>query len=87
MFVAVVAGVLPFYIKDAANEVVGIEDAANALLLAADKGRNGERYIVSERLLSARELADTAASSSAPPPKFGVPLRVMYALGYFGNPA
>ena len=36
-FVAVVAGALPFYIKDAANEVVGIEDAANALLLAADR--------------------------------------------------
>jgi dihydroflavonol-4-reductase len=87
MFVAVAAGgKLPFYIKDAANEVVGIEDAANALLLAADKGRNGERYIVSERLLSARELAETAAAAvGAPPPKFGVPLRVMYALGYFGN--
>lgn len=87
MFVAVAAGgKLPFYIKDAANEVVGIEDAANALLLAADKGRNGERYIVSERLLSARKLAETAAAAvGAPPPKFGVPLRVMYALGYIGD--
>ena len=77
---------MPFYIKDAANEVVGIEDAADALLLAAEKGRNGERYIVSERMLSARELAETAAAAvGARPPKFGVPLGVMYALGYLGD--
>ncbi len=87
MFVAAAAGgKMPFYIKDVANEVVGIEDAATALLLAADKGRNGERYIVSERYLSARELAETAAAAvGAPPPRFGVPLRVMYALGYLGD--
>lgn len=87
MFVAAAAGgKVPFYVKDAANEVVGIEDAAGALLLAAEKGRIGERYIVSERMFSARELAETAASAvGARPPKFGVPLRVMYALGYFGD--
>ena len=87
MFVAAAAGgKVPFYIKDAANEVVGIEDAAEALLLAAEKGRNGERYIVSERMLSAHELAETAAAAvGARPPKFGVPLRVMYALGYVGD--
>lgn len=77
---------MPVYVKDAANEVVGIEDAADALLLAAEKGRNRERYIVSERMLSARELAETAAAAvGARPPKFGVPLRIMYALGYFGD--
>jgi dihydroflavonol-4-reductase len=87
MFVAAAAGgKVPFYIKGAANEVVGIEDAAAALLLAADKGRNGERYIVSERMLSARELAETSAAAvGARPPKFGVPLWVMYALGYVGD--
>ena len=64
MFVSAAAGgKVPFYVKDVANEVVGIEDAADALLLAADKGRNGERYIVSERMLSARELAETAAAA------------------------
>lgn len=55
---------------------VGIEDAASALLLAPEKGRNGERYIVSERFLSACELAETAAAATgSPPPKFGVPLQ------------
>lgn len=77
---------MPFYITDAANEIVGIDDAADALLQAAENGRNGERYIVSERMLSARGLAETAAAAvGARPPKFGVPLRVMYALGYFGD--
>ena len=87
MFVAAAAsGKVPFYIKGAANEVVGIEDAADALLLAAANGRNGERYIVSERMLSARELAETSAAAvGARPPKFGVPLGVMYALGYVGD--
>ncbi|WP_123024678.1 NAD-dependent epimerase/dehydratase family protein [Mycolicibacterium stellerae] len=87
MFVSAAAsGKVPFYVEGVANEVVGIEDAADALVLAAEKGRNGERYIVSERMLSARELAETAAAAvSARPPKFGVPLRVMYALGYFGD--
>jgi dihydroflavonol-4-reductase len=87
MFVAAAAGgKVPFYIKGAANEVVGIEDAAAALLLAADKGRNGERYIVSERMLSARELAETSADAvGARRPKIGVPLRAMYALGYLGD--
>lgn len=87
MFVATVTtGKVPFYIAGAANEVVGIEDAAAALLLAADHGRNGERYIVSERTLSARELAETAAAAvGVAPPRFGVPLRIMYALGYLGD--
>lgn len=87
MFVSAAAGGrMPFYIKGAANEVVGIEDAANALLLAADRGCPGERYIVSERMLSARELAETAADAvGARRPKFGVPLRVMYGLGYVGD--
>jgi len=37
-------------------EMVGIEDAARTMLLAAEQGRDGERYIISERYLSSREL-------------------------------
>jgi dihydroflavonol-4-reductase len=43
--------------------VVGVEDAAAALLLAADKGRDGERYIISERTMSAKELYRAAAEA------------------------
>ncbi len=74
------AGKLPFYVKDWTGEVVGIEDAAAALLLAAEKGRNGERYIVSERFMSVRELYETAAGEQSS--RLGVPLWVIYALGY-----
>ena len=76
MFVAAAApGELPFYIKAVASEVVGIEDAAGALLLAAEKGCSGEGYIVSERFLSVREPAETAADAvGSRRPRFGVPL-------------
>jgi dihydroflavonol-4-reductase len=49
---------MPVYVKGMSMEVVGIEDAARALILAAEKGRVGERYIISERFISARALRD-----------------------------
>jgi hypothetical protein len=70
------------------GEVVGIEDAATALLLAAEKGRNGERYIVSERFMGVGELYQTAADASGVrPPRFGIPLWAMYLMGYLGDVA
>jgi dihydroflavonol-4-reductase len=82
------AGKMPAFVRDTASEVVGIEDAAAALLLAADKGRNGERYIISERFMTARELyAAAAKAGDATPPRFGIPLRAMYVLGFAGDVA
>lgn len=75
-------GKIPAYIKGVHTEVVGIEDVAEAFLLAGDHGRIGERYIVSETYMSMREMLQTAASAvGAKPPRFGVPLAVMYAVG------
>jgi dihydroflavonol-4-reductase len=83
---AAAKGKMPVYVKDMSMEVVGIEDAARALILAAEKGRVGERYIVSERYISARELYSTAAQAGgARPPRIGVPLKLMYALGFCGD--
>ena len=83
---AAAAGKMPFYVKDMAMEVVGIEDAARALILAADSGRVGQRYIISERFITARELYETAADAAgAKRPRFGIPLKVMYALGFSGD--
>jgi dihydroflavonol-4-reductase len=80
------AGRLPFYVKGWSGEVVGIEDAAAAMLLAAEKGRNGERYIISERYISVRELYEAAAAAAGVnPPRIGVPLWAMYAMGYAGD--
>ena len=78
---AVARGKLPFYVSGAASEVVGIDDAARAMILAADRGNNGERYIVSERFMSARDIHHavcTAVGITAP--KIGVPLSVMSML-------
>ena len=60
MFVAAAApGELPFYVKAVAGEVVGIEDAAGALLLAAEEGmqRRGLHRLrtVSERSRARRD--------------------------------
>jgi dihydroflavonol-4-reductase len=76
------AGKMPFYIKGWDSEVVGVEDAAAALLLAAENGRNGERYIISDRMMTAQELYETAADAAGTnPPRFGVPLWVMFVFG------
>ena len=56
-------GKLPAYIKDVSTEVVGIEDVADAFLLAGERGRIGERYIISETFMPMREMLETAASA------------------------
>lgn len=75
----VAAGRFPFYF-DYSLEVVGIEDAARAMLLAAEKGRNGERYIISDRFMSSQELHAVAADAGGVrAPRIGIPLPVLYA--------
>lgn len=79
-------GKLPVYFANAAMEVVGIQDAARAFLLAADRGRVGERYIVSERYMTWKELVTTAARAvDTTPPRVGIPLTVMKGVGLAGD--
>src|SRR5690606_12002778 len=86
MLAAAVAGRLPFYIDGYDAEVVGIEDAARAMILAAERGRTGARYIVSGRFMSTREIHEIGcAAVGVAPPKFGVPIRVMSAAGYLSE--
>lgn len=86
LLAAAAAGRMPVYVKGVASEVVGIEDAAAALILAAEKGRNGERYIISERYMTVGELFETAAKAGgARPPRFGIPLSAVYLAGYAGD--
>lgn len=75
----VAEGRFPFYF-DYSAEVVGIEDAARAMLLAAERGRSGERYIVSDRYMSVRELHEIAATAVGKrPPRIGIPMSVLRA--------
>ncbi|MCF6386995.1 NAD-dependent epimerase/dehydratase family protein [Mycobacterium sp. MBM] len=86
MIAAVARGRVPVYIDGVGSEVVGVEDAAEALVLAAVHGRVGQRYIVSERYLSQRELFTTAAQAvGVRPPRIGLPIQVLYAVGATGE--
>jgi nucleoside-diphosphate-sugar epimerase len=79
MLSLVANGKFPFYL-DYSSEVVGIEDAAKAMLLAAEHGRSGERYIISDRSMSVRELHEIAATAvGRKPPRFGIPMSVLRA--------
>lgn len=78
---AVATGRFRFYL-DYKAEVVGIEDAARAMLLAAEHGRNGERYIISDRYLSNREIHGIAATATGRrPPRIGIPMPLLRVFG------
>jgi nucleoside-diphosphate-sugar epimerase len=76
---AVARGRFPVYF-DYSAEVVGIEDAARAMLAAADRGRTGERYIISDRYMSVRDINGIAAAAvGRKPPRIRIPLPVLKA--------
>jgi nucleoside-diphosphate-sugar epimerase len=79
-------GKLPFVIDKIALEAVGVEDAARALILAADRGRVGERYLISERMISNREVVHIAADEvGVPVPRRTVSVPALYAMGVLGS--
>ncbi|MEU1980806.1 NAD-dependent epimerase/dehydratase family protein [Nocardia sp. NPDC019395] len=86
-FIAMAArGKIPYYFRDVGAEVVGIRDAAEALVLAGERGRVGERYIVSAGFRSTHELLEIAASvTGAAPPKYGIPRAVLPVAGILGE--
>ena len=88
LLAAAVNGTLPFYIEGYDAEVVGIQDAADAMILAGERGTAGERYIVSERFMSTREVHRIACEAvGVAPPRWGVPIKVMSALSHVGSAA
>jgi len=83
---AAAAGKVPVYVRRQAMEVVDVDDAARAFLLAEERGRAGERYIISEGMLSSRDIFTAAAQAAGhQPPKVGVPLSVMKLAGLLGD--
>src|SRR6476660_1472422 len=54
-------GKLPFVMQGIELEAGGVADAARALILAADRGRVGERYLVSDRMISNADVVRIAA--------------------------
>lgn len=83
LLAAAVRGRLPFYIAGYEAEVVGVEDAARALVLAGEHGRIGRRYIVSERFMSTQEIYEIGCKAvGVAPPRLGIPIRAMAAASH-----
>lgn len=74
----VVAGTFPFYF-DVHCDIVGIHDAARAMLLAAEYGQIGQRYIISDRCMHTRDILQVAAEAvGARVPTIELPLPMLY---------
>jgi dihydroflavonol-4-reductase len=81
-----VFGKLPFLMNGIQLEAVGVDDAAKAMLMAAERGRNGERYIISERMIPLREVVEIAADEAGvPAPRRAISVPVLYAMGALGS--
>ena len=79
-------GKLPFVMSGIELEAVGITDATRAMVLAAEHGRVGERYLVSEKMISNAEVVRIAAEAAGvPAPTKSIPLPVSYALAIAGS--
>jgi dihydroflavonol-4-reductase len=81
-----VFGKMPFVLDRIELEAVGVEDAADALIKAAEHGRPGERYLISERMISNAEVVRIAADEAGVPlPKRIIPVPVLYVMGAVGT--
>lgn len=76
-----VRGAMPAFVDTGLN-VVDVADTAEGHLLAAEKGRPGERYILGCRNLSLQEILESlAVISGRPAPRTQIPYAVAYAAG------
>jgi dihydroflavonol-4-reductase len=81
-----VFGKLPFLMNGIQLEVVGVDDAARAMILAAEHGRIGERYLVSERMMALNDSIRIAADEAGvPPPQRAISVPMLYALAAAGT--
>ena len=79
-------GKLPFVLGGIELEVVGVDDAARAMILAAEHGRVGERYLISEKMITNAEVVRIAAEAvGVPAPSKVIPLPVAYAMAALGT--
>src|SRR4029079_13751221 len=68
-------GKLPFVMGGIELEAVGVDDAAKAFVLAAEKGRVGQRYLISEEVIQHAEVVRIAAEAAGvPAPTRSIPL-------------
>ena len=85
MQLKVAAGKLPFYPPGGVS-IVDVDDVVEGMLLAMQKGRVGERYILSgENLLIRDVFRQIASAAGVRAPRFALPRGLMMALGTAGD--
>ncbi|MGH7370117.1 MAG: hopanoid-associated sugar epimerase [Candidatus Methylomirabilaceae bacterium] len=73
---------MPAYIDTGLN-LIDVEDVARGHLLAADRGRIGERYILGHRNLTLREIFEILERiTTIPAPRLRLPYRLVLPLAY-----
>ncbi len=74
-------GRMPAYVDTGLN-LVAVEDVAKGHLLAAERGKVGERYILGNRNMTLKEILDVLARiTGRPAPRLRLPHAVAYAAG------
>jgi dihydroflavonol-4-reductase len=75
-------GRMPAYVETRLT-IVDVEDVAHGHLLAAQKGRLGERYILGGEILSLKQILDVLSEVSGhPPARMHIPFSVAFAWAY-----
>jgi nucleoside-diphosphate-sugar epimerase len=71
-------GKMPVYWGSKMN-LVGIKDAARGLILAAEKGKKGERYLITDQFMTMKEFCQQiAAAANKRGPQIYLPMWFMY---------
>ncbi|MBN1534067.1 MAG: NAD-dependent epimerase/dehydratase family protein [Spirochaetes bacterium] len=82
MIIDIATGQMPGYIEGGTN-VIDVEDVARGHVLAAKKGRIGERYILgNENLTVSQYFGLIAEVAGVRPPRIKIPYRLAVAMGY-----
>jgi dihydroflavonol-4-reductase len=75
-------GRMPAYVDTGLN-LVAVEDVASGHLLAAERGRTGERYLLGARNMTLKQILEAlAAITGRPAPRVRLPHAVALAAGY-----
>ncbi len=82
MIIDTVKGKVPGYIDGGIN-IIDVEDVARGHILAAKKGRVGERYLFGNRNITVYEYFKLIADiAGVRPPRIKIPFPLALALGY-----
>jgi dihydroflavonol-4-reductase len=83
--IKVAQGKLPFYTTGGVN-VVSVDDVTDGIILALEKGRNGERYILANENVTINELFRMIAKSAEKSaPEKHLPTFLLHIAGWIGD--